>query len=88
MSMDEERDCAGIIEAAAGPVDVVLDLLPPAATPAQVRAAALSARPYSRVVLMGGVRDELPSTRTKRARRPSESEGAPLRAMMMNAFKP
>jgi alcohol dehydrogenase len=33
----------------------VLDLLPPAATPAQVRAALLAVRPYGRVVLMGGV---------------------------------
>lgn len=55
MTGDEEQDRARILEAAAGPVDVVLDLLPPAATAMQVRAALLTVRPYGRVVLMGGV---------------------------------
>lgn len=52
---DEERDRKAILDAARGPVDLVLDLLPPAATPGQVRAALLTVRPYGRVVLMGGV---------------------------------
>jgi alcohol dehydrogenase len=55
MHVDEERDRKAILAAAPGPIDLVLDLLPPAATPAQVRAALLTVRPYGRVVLMGGV---------------------------------
>lgn len=55
MLVDEERDRRAILNAAPGPIDLVLDLLPPAATPAQVRAALLTVRPYGRVMLMGGV---------------------------------
>jgi alcohol dehydrogenase len=55
MVVDEERDRKAIQEAATAPIDCVLDLLPPAATPSQVRAALLTVRPYGRVVLMGGV---------------------------------
>ncbi len=55
MSGEEEADRARIQQAAPGPIDCVLDLLPPAASPAQVRAAALTVRPQGRVVLMGGV---------------------------------
>ncbi|MET0189918.1 MAG: zinc-binding alcohol dehydrogenase family protein [Pseudonocardia sediminis] len=51
---DAEADTAAM-RAAAGPVDVVLDLLPPAAGAATVRAAAMAVREYGRVVLMGGV---------------------------------
>ncbi|MFE9387231.1 hypothetical protein ACFYMO_29010 [Streptomyces sp. NPDC007025] len=39
----------------AGPVDMAMDLLPPAAPAAATRAAALTVREYGRVVLMGGV---------------------------------
>lgn len=53
MRGDEAGDRERII--AVGPIDCVLDLLPPVATPAQVRAAALAVRPGGRVVLMGGV---------------------------------
>ncbi|MFZ5781564.1 MAG: zinc-binding dehydrogenase [Pseudomonadota bacterium] len=52
---DEEQDRRKILDSAAGVVDCVLDLLPPAASPAQVRAALLTVRPNGRVVLMGGV---------------------------------
>jgi alcohol dehydrogenase len=52
---NEEDDRQRILKAAPGPIDVVLDLLPPAATSSQVRAAALAVRPYGRVVLMGGL---------------------------------
>jgi alcohol dehydrogenase len=55
MSGREEDDRQRILTAALGPIDVVLDLLPPAAAPSQVRAAVLAVRPYGRVVLMGGV---------------------------------
>jgi len=60
MSGDEEQDRARILEAAPGPIDVVLDLLPPAASPVQVRTALLAVRPHGRIVLMGGVREDLP----------------------------
>lgn len=52
---NEEDDRARIREAAAGPIDCVLDLLPPAASASQVRTAALTVRPHGRVVLMGGL---------------------------------
>lgn len=55
MRGDEEADRARIIAAAPGPIDCVLDLLPPAASSAQVRTALLAVRPGGRVVLMGGV---------------------------------
>jgi alcohol dehydrogenase len=55
MTVDEERDRKAILDTAPAPIDCVLDLLPPAATPAQVRAALLAVRPYGRVVLMGGI---------------------------------
>lgn len=60
MAVEEERDRGAILDAAPGPIDCVLDLLPPAATPTQVRAALLAVRPCGRVVLMGGLRDDLP----------------------------
>lgn len=59
MRVDEESDLARIVEAAGAPIDVVLDILPPAASPVQVRAAMRSVRPGGRVVLMGGVREDL-----------------------------
>jgi alcohol dehydrogenase len=59
MAVDEESDRKQILQAAPGPIDCVLDLLPPAATAAQVRAALLTVRPYGRVVLMGGVQEEV-----------------------------
>ena len=55
MHGDEEADRKRIFEAAPSPIDFVLDLLPPAASNAQVRTALLTVRPYGRVVLMGGV---------------------------------
>lgn len=55
MTVDEEGDRKAILDAATAPIDCVIDLLPPAATPAQVRAALLTVRPFGRVVLMGGI---------------------------------
>jgi alcohol dehydrogenase len=52
---DEQADRLRILEATPSPIDCVLDLLPPAATALQVRAALMTVRPYGRVVLMGGV---------------------------------
>lgn len=60
MQGDEEGDRARILDVAAGPIDLVLDLLPPLASPAQVRTALLAVRPGGRVVLMGGLRTEIP----------------------------
>lgn len=60
MVTEEETDRQSILAAAPGPIDVVLDILPPAATPAQARAALRTVRPGGRVVLMGGIREDLP----------------------------
>lgn len=55
---DEARDRQSICEAAAGPIDMVLDFLPREASAAQVRAAVLAVRLGGRVILMGGLRGE------------------------------
>ena len=55
MHGDEEADRGRIVQAAPGPIDCVLDLLPPAASSMQARTAVMTVRPYGRVVLMGGV---------------------------------
>jgi alcohol dehydrogenase len=55
MQSDEEADRKRILSAAAGPIDCVLDLLPPAASTSQARTAIMAVRPYGRVALMGGV---------------------------------
>ena len=52
---DGDADRTAMVAAASGPVDVVLDLLPPSAGTEPVRAAAMAVRPHGRVVLMGGV---------------------------------
>lgn len=52
---DAEADTRAMLAAAPGRIDVVLDLLPPAAGATSVRAAAMTVREYGRVVLMGGV---------------------------------
>lgn len=59
MCGNEEEDRRRMQQAAGGAIDVVLDLLPPEASPAWVRAAALAVRPYGRVVLMGGIHDDV-----------------------------
>ena len=51
----EADDRARILQAAPGPIDCVLDILPPAASAVQVLTAILAVRPHGRVVLMGGV---------------------------------
>jgi alcohol dehydrogenase len=51
----EADDRARILKVAPGPIDCVLDILPPAANAVQVRTAIMAVRPYGRVVLMGGV---------------------------------
>ena len=52
---DEDKDRERMKQAAPGPIDIVLDLLPPEAPAKAVRAAAMTVREYGRVILMGGV---------------------------------
>lgn len=59
MSGHEEEDRQQMQRAAGGPIDIVLDLLPPEASARWVRAATLAVRPYGRVVLMGGIREDV-----------------------------
>ncbi|XYH98376.1 zinc-binding dehydrogenase [Sorangium sp. So ce1128] len=51
----EDDDRTRMLRAAPGPIDSVLDLLPPSAPAAAARAAAMTVRPHGTVVLMGGV---------------------------------
>ena len=55
LSGNEDDDRERMKQAAPGPIDCVLDILPPSVTTTTVRAAAMTVRPYGRVVLMGGV---------------------------------
>jgi len=55
LSGDEEEDRERMKHAAPGPIDCVLDLLPPSANTTPVRAAAMTVREFGRIVLMGGV---------------------------------
>ncbi|MFI9274049.1 alcohol dehydrogenase catalytic domain-containing protein [Kitasatospora sp. NPDC052896] len=52
---DESTDRAAMSAVADGPIDMVIDLLPPSAPSSATRAAAMTLREYGRVVLMGGV---------------------------------
>jgi len=52
---DEAEDRARMQAAASGPIDCVLDILPPSAPATAARAAVMAVRPYGRAVLMGGV---------------------------------
>jgi NADPH:quinone reductase-like Zn-dependent oxidoreductase len=56
LSGDEAADRERMHQVAPGAIDCVLDLLPPSASATAVRAAAMTVRPYGRVVLMGGIR--------------------------------
>ena len=56
MSGAEGDDRRRIIEAAGGPIDMVLDFLPREASASMVRAAVLAVRLGGRVMLMGGLR--------------------------------
>ncbi|MBV9418444.1 MAG: alcohol dehydrogenase catalytic domain-containing protein [Alphaproteobacteria bacterium] len=60
MRGDEAGDKRRILDVAGGPIDVVLDFLPREANASQVMAAVTSVRNGGRVVLMGGVRADLP----------------------------
>ncbi len=55
LSGDEQEDRQRMQQAAPCPIDCVIDLLPPSAPAAAVRAALMAVRPYGRVILMGGV---------------------------------
>jgi NADPH:quinone reductase-like Zn-dependent oxidoreductase len=52
---DEATDRQRMQDTAPGPIDCVLDILPPSVSTTTVRAAIMTVRPYGRVVLMGGV---------------------------------
>jgi NADPH:quinone reductase-like Zn-dependent oxidoreductase len=51
----EDEDRERMKEAACGPIDCVLDILPPTVSASVARAAIMAVRPYGRVALMGGV---------------------------------
>lgn len=53
---EETEDQSRMRLAAPGPIDVVLDLLPPLPNAAPVQAAAMTVRPRGTIVLMGGLR--------------------------------
>jgi alcohol dehydrogenase len=59
MTGNAEEDRRQMQQAAGGAIDIVLDLLPPEASASWVSAAALAVRPYGRVVLMGGIREDV-----------------------------
>ena len=59
LSGDEAGDVERIRAAAPGPIDAALDILPPGASPAPTRAAALSLREFGRLALMGGQQDDI-----------------------------
>jgi len=52
---NEDDDRARMQQTAPGPIDCVLDILPPSVSTTTVRAALMTVRPYGRVALMGGV---------------------------------
>jgi NADPH:quinone reductase-like Zn-dependent oxidoreductase len=51
----ENDDREQMKRAAGGPIDCVLDIMPPSVAATTVRAAVMTVRPYGRAVLMGGV---------------------------------
>ncbi|MGJ4931426.1 alcohol dehydrogenase catalytic domain-containing protein [Bradyrhizobium sp. HKCCYLS2038] len=55
LSGNESEDTLRMMRAAPGPIDCVLDIMPPSVGTSVVRAAVMTVRPYGRVVLMGGV---------------------------------
>ena len=55
LSGDEAEDRNRMQAAAPGPIDCVLDILPPSVDASVSRTALMAVRPYGRVVLMGGV---------------------------------
>lgn len=55
LSGEADTDRERMQQAARGPIDCVLDILPPSVSTSVVRTALLAVRPYGRVVLMGGV---------------------------------
>jgi alcohol dehydrogenase len=55
LSGNENDDREMMKRAAPGPIDCVLDIMPPSVAPTTVRAAVMTVRPYGRVALMGGV---------------------------------
>ena len=56
---NESDDCESMKRAAPGPIDCVFDIMPPSVSTTVVRAAIMTVRAYGRVVLMGGVRQDI-----------------------------
>lgn len=54
LSGNEDEDRETMKKASPGPIDCVLDLLPPAAPPTVARAAIMAVRTNGRAILMGG----------------------------------
>ena len=55
LSGNEDEDRERMRQAAPGPIDCVLDMLPPSVSAIVARTSVMAVRPYGRVVLMGGV---------------------------------
>jgi NADPH:quinone reductase-like Zn-dependent oxidoreductase len=55
LSGSEDDDRERMKQAAPGPIDCVLDIMPPTVSTTTVRAAVMTVRPYGQVALMGGV---------------------------------
>ncbi|MDA9409431.1 quinone oxidoreductase family protein [Bradyrhizobium sp. CCBAU 45384] len=55
LSGNEDDDREAMKRAAGGPIDCVLDIMPPSVATSVVRAAVMTVRAYGRVALMGGV---------------------------------
>jgi NADPH:quinone reductase-like Zn-dependent oxidoreductase len=55
LSGNESDDRERMKKSAGGPIDCVMDILPPSAPATAARAAIMAVRPYGRAVLMGGV---------------------------------
>lgn len=55
LSGNENDDREAMKRASPGPIDCVLDIMPPSVSTTVVRAAIMTVRPYGRVALMGGV---------------------------------
>ncbi len=52
---DDLEDRSQMMQAAGGPIDCVLDILPPSVPASVARTAFMAVRPYGRAVLMGGI---------------------------------
>jgi NADPH:quinone reductase-like Zn-dependent oxidoreductase len=61
LSGNEDDDRERMRRAASGPIDCVLDILPPSVSTTTVRAAAMAVRPYGRLASLASLRRETPA---------------------------